>query len=433
MTIDASAHAEITDLIGPLNRYVHAHVRPGQDADDVVQETLTRVIGAQNRLAPGVALAYAVVVARHVLADQATAADRARRNRHRLIDPAQPPRPDDVVLQGEERAALRNALAEVPPAQREALLAHVLQDEPVTVLAASIGTSSESLAAQLARTRAKLRVDYVLALRGIDLPTARCRPVLLAISAADTRRQNALRAGHHLLTCATCSSISEPLLRRRSALAALLPWLLLGPALGWLRRLIQTRPGPVAAVTGTATVAAGVAVIVAVHGTSTSPNQPIVRPPAAAPIGSTLPSPTPAPTPAPTPSGSSPATGSGPGELVRISDDAPLLPAPAELSTMTGDRVRARAIPVWTVNADEGFWIGDPRRGRIWVRLTHTGRESKPTIRPEDVVSFVGRVTANGPGFARRVGVTAAEGADQLTRQGVHLSVNVHDLRLSHR
>ena len=417
MSTEVQAHAqepprtEILDLIGPLRRYVRAHLRPGQDADDIVQETLARIIDAQDRLAPGVAVAYAVVVARHVMADQVTEASRARRNRHRLVDPAQVPRPDDVVLQSEERRALRNALADLPRAQRKVLLSHILDDEPMAALAASTGTSSGSLAAQLARTRARLRVDYVLALRGIELPTARCRPVLLAISAADTRRQNALRAGHHLLTCPACSSVSEPLLRRRSALAALLPWWLgLGPAIGWLRRMIRTSPGTSAAAAGTVTIASGLAVFVAVQ----SPAPPATDH---------------TPTPAATATATRP-PGIRVGQLIRISDGLPLLPLPSDLRALTGDSVRARAVPVWTVNADEGFWIGDAKRGRIWVHLTHTGRESKPTVRAEDVVSFVGRVVRNSPGFAREVGVRSKEGAAELTRQGVHLSVNVHDLHL---
>jgi RNA polymerase sigma factor (sigma-70 family) len=427
VTTELQAHsqepppAEITDLIGPLRRYVRAHIRPGQDVEDVVQETLTRMIGAKHRLAPGVAVAYAIVVARHVMADQAGAAHQARRNRHRLLDTAQAPRPDDLLLQSEERRALRHALADLPRAQRKVLLAHILDDEPMAALAASTGTSSGSLAAQLARTRARLRVDYVLALRGVELPTARCRPVLLAISAADTRRQNALRAGHHLLSCATCSSVSEPLLRRRSALAALLPWWLgLGPAIGWLRRVIRTSPGTSAAAAGTVTIASGLAVFVAVQ----SP-----APPATGNSPSPAPSAAASASAAPSPAATRPAV-IGVGELVRISDGKQLLPLPADLRGLTGDAVRARAVPVWTVDADEGFWIGDPRRGRIWVHLTHTGRESKPTVRAADVVSFVGRVVRNSPGFAAAVGVTSKEGAAQLTRQGVHLSVDVHDLRL---
>jgi RNA polymerase sigma factor (sigma-70 family) len=278
----ADAHEEITEVIAPLRRYVGAHVSSRDDRDDVVQETLSRVIAAQPRLDPGVALAYSIVVARHVMADKATHEARARANTHRMIDLTQPVRPEDVVVLGEEQAALRGALQEIAPAQREALLAHVLNDEPVSAIAADTGVSSGAVGAQLARTRARLRVEYVLALRGVDLPTGRCMPVLLALSGGDTRRQEVLRAGHHLLTCHACSSVSEPLLRRRSALAGILPWLGLGPLLGFLQRFIRNSPGQAAAATGAGTVAA-VALVVAVHSVGPSPQAPRTQAPASTP------------------------------------------------------------------------------------------------------------------------------------------------------
>jgi hypothetical protein len=43
-------------------------------------------------------------------------------------------------------------------------------------------------------------------LRRVELPTARCQPVLLALSAGDRRRQLALDAGGHLMQCPTCNA-----------------------------------------------------------------------------------------------------------------------------------------------------------------------------------------------------------------------------------
>jgi hypothetical protein len=67
------------------------------------------------------------------------------------------------------------------------------------------------------------RLEYLLALRRVKLPTPRCRPVLLALSTGDKRRQAATHSSTHLLHCPTCASLSDPLLRRRRPLAALLP------------------------------------------------------------------------------------------------------------------------------------------------------------------------------------------------------------------
>lgn len=408
---DTDAHEEITDLIAPLRRYVGAHLRSREDLDDVVQETLTRVIAAQPRLDPGVALAYSIVVARHVITDKATTEARTTANAHRLIDLTQPDLPEDLLVRVEERAALNAALEEIAPAQRTVFLAHVLDDEPVTAIAADTGVSSGSLAAQLARTRSRLRVEYLLALRGVDLPTDRCMPVLMALSGADTRRQRVLRAAHHLLNCPTCSSLSEPLLRRRSALTTILPWLGLGPLLGFLRRLIRNSPVQAAAATGALTLGTVALVAVAMHTSSPSP-------------GVALPA-----TSRPTVS-ARPQAALRPGQVVRVRDSRALLPVPANLASMTGQRVRGLAVPVLSVPADEGFWIGDTRRGRIWVQLTHAGAESPVKVRPHDTVTFTATVAIHGAGFARRTGVSAGEGAAILTGQGAHLSVDEQDLKV---
>ena len=88
------------------------------------------------------------------------------------------------------------------------------------------------MAAQLARARAKLRINYLLAIRAIDLPTDRCQSVLNALSAGDRRRQRALDAGGHLLDCKVCAALSNPLTERRRALAGFLPLGLVKPVEG---------------------------------------------------------------------------------------------------------------------------------------------------------------------------------------------------------
>lgn len=88
------------------------------------------------------------------------------------------------------------------------------------------------MAAQLARARAKLRVNYLLAIRAIDLPTDRCQAVLNALSAGDRRRQRALDAGGHLLDCKVCAALSNPLTERRRTLAGFLPLGLVKPVEG---------------------------------------------------------------------------------------------------------------------------------------------------------------------------------------------------------
>ena len=59
-----------------------------------------------------------------------------------------------------------------------------------------------------------MRVEYLLALHDIEPPTPRCRPVLLALSSADRRRQREVDAARHLLECDVCAALSRPLLER---------------------------------------------------------------------------------------------------------------------------------------------------------------------------------------------------------------------------
>ena len=77
-----------------------------------------------------------------------------------------------------------------------------------------LGSTAGAVAAQLNRTRARLRVEYLLALEQTEPPTDRCRPVLLALSGGDRRRQREVDAARHLLDCDLCARLSEPLTGR---------------------------------------------------------------------------------------------------------------------------------------------------------------------------------------------------------------------------
>jgi anti-sigma regulatory factor (Ser/Thr protein kinase) len=57
-------------------------------------------------------------------------------------------------------------------------------------------------------------VEYLLALEHAEPPTERCRPVLLALSGGDRRRQREVDAARHLLECPLCARLSEPLMER---------------------------------------------------------------------------------------------------------------------------------------------------------------------------------------------------------------------------
>ncbi len=90
-----------------------------------------------------------------------------------------------------------------------------------------------------------------------------------------------------------------------------------------------------------------------------------------------------------------------------------------------GKSVRVESVP-----ADEGFWVGTSDTDRVYIQLTGTS-ESGFTVKPGDIVTFTGQVAANGADFPAKEGVEAAEGADLLTAQAVHIQVPRSKLTLN--
>ena len=141
-------------------------------ADDLIQETLVRLLSAVSRVEPGLLEPYAIVTARNVLATNWKSQARHHRNQHRVVDLRPPEEPDEELLAHEERTAVMQALARLSERERKTLLAHEVSGEDTDSLARAMGSSAGAIAAQLNRTRARLRVEYLLALeRGDRLPT----------------------------------------------------------------------------------------------------------------------------------------------------------------------------------------------------------------------------------------------------------------------
>ena len=400
---EVATEADLVAIAAPVRRVVATRLAgaPGAvDVDDVVQETLARLWEARWRLERGALLAYGVVVARNLV----TSAEReqARRRRHapRLVDPADPADPAADLLAGEERAALQGALAALREEDRRLLVEHEVRGVDTAKLAAEEGVTPGAVAARLARARARLRVEHLLVFRRVRLPTARCRPVLDALSLGDRRRQRSVQAAEHLLGCATCAGLAEPLLTRRRALTALAPVALLLALPGRLWGWAKANPWPAAGSGATATAVA-VAVAVAVTGS---------------------PPPTPVPAAAPSPT-AVPATLSVGGTR--------LLPATrvGSLRVHAGRTAVGRDVPVQAVVADEGFWVGAGPGRRVWVQLA-AGRESPVEVRPGQRASFTAAVVPAPADFAARAGVSAAEGAAELRSTGAYLRVDPDRLTL---
>lgn len=210
---------DIADLTGLLRRVVGNRVRDKDAVDDIVQETVLRLLAARHRLDGRAVGPYAVVTARNLVNSEWQRAETGKRNEHRLVDLDASPSPDEGLLKQEDSAAVRAALQRLAPRERDVLVGHVVEGRDTASLAGELNSTPGAVAAQLARSRAKLRVEYLLMLEG-EPPTARCRPVLLSLSAGDRRRQAELDSGYHLLDCDFCAAMSEPLFDRRTKAGA---------------------------------------------------------------------------------------------------------------------------------------------------------------------------------------------------------------------
>src|SRR5689334_7730952 len=95
--------ADITELIPLVRRVVAARVADRATVDDLVQETLARLLAAAGRIAPGMLEPYAIVTARNVVASLWRDQDRDRRNQHRVVDLRPSEALDEALLANEDR------------------------------------------------------------------------------------------------------------------------------------------------------------------------------------------------------------------------------------------------------------------------------------------------------------------------------------------
>jgi RNA polymerase sigma factor (sigma-70 family) len=211
---------DIVELVPVVRRVVAARIRDPHVVDDLVHETLARVVASRDRVQGTDLAPYAAVTARNLVATHAERSDRARRNAHRLLDVELEEQPGDGLLRQEDRAAVQAALAQLSEPERDVLVAHEIHGQTTAALAEDQESTPGAVAAQLARVRAKLRVEYVLSRERLEPPTDQCRAVLRAISSRDRRRQRELDTRGHLLGCDCCSRVYVMLVGRRSVTSA---------------------------------------------------------------------------------------------------------------------------------------------------------------------------------------------------------------------
>ncbi len=381
---DAAVFAILEPVV---RRVISARVRGRDLVDDLVQETLTRVLAARPKLETEALIAYTVVTAQRIVSSHFEQKRRRQRLEPRLADMREPEPPEAAALAEEERTAMRAALARLSEEHRAPLIAHDVMGVDRTSLAEMAGSSSGAIGVRLTRARAKLRVEYLIAFRGVYLPTQRCRPVLLAISGGDHARQTALRVGEHLLACPTCRALSAALLEKHRPLAGVWPI----PLAGGLWRKARAHPARASAIGASATA---VAVAVAVAWPRPPPKPPVTPPPVTEEAcGGTF------------------AVG---GRPVALGDEA-------SLRQLNGQAVEGRHLLVQSVPANEGLWVGCDQ-ARMWIQLIGEG-ESPFTLKAGERIDFVGTLVPHAPGFSARAGLSLNDGAADLDRRGYHAEV----------
>jgi RNA polymerase sigma factor (sigma-70 family) len=411
---DRRAHQDVVELTPLVRRVIGSKVRDPNTTDDLTQETLARVIHVRERLADEALPAYAAATARNLVYSLHREEQRHARHAHRLIDLVERHSPEEEALRREDIQAIKAAVEQLSERERREVLAHEVMGQDTSSIAQTARTTPGAIAVRLAGTRAKLRVDYLLALQKKGPPTAKCRSVLVALSSGNRRRQEALRAGEHLASCDFCLALSDPVVQRRRPLAALWPlpalFELKGMLAAWfavakkyilgvlhgawkfIGTLLPTPAAKIAAAT-VATLVTG-SVIAGGGGSDERPSS-LSQPPA---LGLTV-------------------------------DGRPVSPKElANRARLTSARVRGTNVPVLSDLGDEGFWVGRGNENRIWVEITSNKGESQIDVDADDQVAFVGTVTRHTPRYAKSVGVKPF-GEAVLRAQANHIEVRVEDLK----
>lgn len=419
----AAGLGQIADLEPLLRRVIGARVSDAATVEDLVQETLARVLAVGNRLDDTSVEAYSIVIARNLVRSLARSEERRQRLLPRLFDPRLPEDPSQRATEGEERRALTDALAQLAPEDREALIAHHVEGVHTATLGRQLGASAGAVSVRLARARARLRVEYLVARQPLPLLTPVCKPVLLALSNGDQRRQQALKAGEHLLICPSCAGMSQTLVQRRRPLGPPWPASTVAPLVSWLRRSIRSHSLGIVATT--AAVVAGVAAVTV--GASERQPAPVGAPSSvsAAPPSS-VPAAPPSSAPAAPPSSASVAP---PPTLIVQSDPSVALSGDENLAAYDGQAVKAQKARVYAAPGDAGFWIGESGTKRVWVDL-ESGARLPQRVAAGELVSFVGKVVPNGPQVIKEPGVGSPPDIERLRSQGSHVHMDGATLRV---
>ncbi|HAT10262.1 MAG TPA: hypothetical protein DCS97_06655 [Planctomycetes bacterium] len=158
---------EATDLLareeGGVRRVLGYYVRDHAAVDDLWQEVSLRVLRRLHTLEqPGAARGWLYQIARNAAMDWLRRCDRAVvRATGELPEPTATGQdgrtPIDDVLSAERISAVRRALAELPPSQREAIRLRIEEGLDHVQIAERLGINRQAVEVRLCKGRAALR------------------------------------------------------------------------------------------------------------------------------------------------------------------------------------------------------------------------------------------------------------------------------------
>jgi RNA polymerase sigma-70 factor (ECF subfamily) len=142
------------EFLTRLRQYVRRRVATDHDADDLVQETLVKLLDRGAAVAPESARAWLFTVARHAISDG------WRRKRPRAHAGEEVPAPDPE--EGNEAVAylarcMEPMLAALPPKDRELLLAVDVRETSQAEIARRMSLSPSVVKSRVQRARKRLR------------------------------------------------------------------------------------------------------------------------------------------------------------------------------------------------------------------------------------------------------------------------------------
>ncbi|HEY6052420.1 MAG TPA: RNA polymerase sigma factor, partial [Gaiellaceae bacterium] len=206
-----------------VRRYVHSVLRNRSDAEDAIQLTFLKALRAlQSGTRPERPRQWLLAIAHNecLMHFRAEARRPAQVALEEALDHAEE---DD----GPRAAEIGEALAQLRPAQRAALVMRELEGRAYAEIAVALGVSKAAVETLLFRARRALREQ----LEG----TGGCRDAadLLAAETLTDDERRFLRA--HLRSCSECATLDR---RRRGRLAALRRIASVLPMPGWLSSLL---------------------------------------------------------------------------------------------------------------------------------------------------------------------------------------------------